>query len=63
MKRLCRSTSDKMIAGVCGGIAKYLDIDVTIVRIIATALIAGGGSGLIIYIACAILMPTEDEIM
>ena len=58
-KRLCKSRTDKMIAGVCGGIANYLSCDPTIVRLITAALVLFVGSGLILYIIAAIVMPYE----
>lgn len=58
-KKLYRSSTDKMIAGVCGGLAKYLGIDSTLVRIIFALLVVGVGSGLLLYIILAIVMPLE----
>lgn len=58
-KRLCKSRTDKMIAGVCGGIANYLNCDPTIVRLITATLVLFVGSGLILYIIAAIVMPYE----
>ncbi len=58
-KRLCKSRMDKMIAGVCGGIANYLNCDSTIVRLITAALVLFVGSGLLLYIIAAIVMPYE----
>ena len=57
MKKLCKSSKDKMFTGVCGGIAEYFGIDSTLVRIIAAILALGGGSGILIYVICMILMP------
>lgn len=59
-KRLTKSISDKKIAGVCGGIAKYLNIDPTVVRIVVALLILGYGSGLLLYIICALVMPEGE---
>lgn len=56
-KRLYKSNKDIMLFGVCGGIAEYFDIDPTIVRLIVAALVLGMGSGLIIYLVAAIVMP------
>lgn len=58
-KKLTRSVSDAKIAGVCSGVAKYLDVDPTIVRIIWAALVIVCGIGLLAYIICWILMPKE----
>ena len=57
MKRLTKSSSDRKLAGVCGGIAEYFDIDPTIVRIAWVLFCCLGGSGLLAYIICAIVMP------
>ncbi|HRF28454.1 MAG TPA: PspC domain-containing protein [Candidatus Saccharibacteria bacterium] len=60
MKKLYRSTTDKKIAGVCGGIAEYFDIDPTIVRIIFVALLLPGGlPGLLPYLILWVVVPTE----
>ena len=58
-KRLYKSTVDKKIAGVCGGVAEYFDLDPTIVRLIAVVLILGWGSGLLAYIIAALVMPNN----
>jgi len=60
-KRLYRSATDRMIWGVCGGLAQYFDIDPTIVRIIAVLSIFFGGAGIIAYIILAILIPSEKS--
>ena len=59
MKKLYRSRDDRVLAGVCGGIAKYLGVDSTIVRIIAFLLIVPGGLSIWAYIALAIIIPNE----
>ena len=57
-KRLYRTEGPyKMIAGVCGGIAEYFGIDPTIVRLICLLLCIGYGSGLIVYLIAAVVMP------
>ncbi|MBP5280577.1 MAG: PspC domain-containing protein [Erysipelotrichaceae bacterium] len=61
-KKLYRSTIDKKIAGVCAGIADYLEVDPTLVRIIWVCFSLCYGTGVILYIACAALMPVKDEI-
>lgn len=60
-KRLYRSRSDQHIAGVCGGIADYLSVDPTIVRILWVALCFAGGPGIIIYFVLAFIIPEEPE--
>jgi phage shock protein PspC (stress-responsive transcriptional regulator) len=60
-KKLYRSRKDKKISGVCGGLAQYLNVDVTIIRLIwALALLFAGG-GLLAYIICALIIPEEPE--
>ena len=56
-KKLYRSVSDRKIAGVCGGIAEYLNMDSTIVRIIAVLLALFGSGGIWIYIILIFIMP------
>jgi len=58
-KRLYRSKSDRMIWGVCGGLAKYFDIDPTIVRIIAVLSVFVSGLGILAYVIMAIVVPLE----
>lgn len=59
-KRLTRSTTDSWLAGVCGGIAAYLGVDVTLVRLATVVLALVGLPGVIIaYIAGWILMPKD----
>ena len=60
-KRLYRSRSDRMIWGVCGGLAKYFDIDPTIVRVIAVLSLFLNGLGILAYIILAIVVPLESS--
>jgi len=61
-KRLMKSRDDKMISGVLGGAAKYLEMDSTLVRILFIVLLAvTGGTLLFVYIAAAFIMPYEGE--
>ena len=59
-KRLYRSRSQKMFAGVCGGIAEYFNIDPTVVRIL-WALVSFWGPGILAYIVCAFIIPEKPE--
>ena len=56
-KRLERSGDDRMLFGVAGGIAKYLGVDATVVRIVTVGLTMLGGAGLLLYLAALLLMP------
>lgn len=58
-KRLYKSSTDKKVCGVCGGIANYFDVDPTVIRLIWMIFTLVGGSGLIAYIIAAIIMPDE----
>lgn len=58
-KRLYRSRTDRMVAGVCGGLAQYFNIDVTLVRLVFLLLLVFGGGGFLIYIVLAIVVPEE----
>ena len=60
-RKLMRSRTDEKIAGVCGGFAEYLEIDVTLVRLIWLAALFLGGWGFIAYIVAWIVMPLEPE--
>ena len=59
--RLHKSASDKKLAGVCGGLAEYLGIDPTIIRLIWALMIFGWGTGLVAYIVCAVVLPEGDQ--
>ena len=63
MKRLYRSRKNRVIAGVCGGIAEYLDVDPVLIRVIAVVLLFAGGGSLIAYIIGIIIIPDESKTM
>ena len=60
-RKLYRSRSERMIWGVCGGLANYFDMDPTIVRIIFVLLALANGAGILIYIIMAIVVPLEGS--
>lgn len=60
-KQLYRSKNNKVIAGVCGGVAEYFEVDPTIIRIAWLLLAFPGGIGLLAYIICWIIMPEKNE--
>lgn len=62
-KRIYRIEQGKKIAGVCGGIAEYFDIDPTLVRLVWALVSLGAGVGVVAYIVAAIIMPVKSEIM
>lgn len=59
MKKLYRSRNNRMIAGVCGGIGEYLEIDPTLVRLLWLLFALGMGSGIVVYIIAWIIIPEE----
>lgn len=61
VKRLERSRSDRMLAGVCGGLARYFDIHPAFYRVGFVVLTLIGGAGILIYIAAALVIPDEGE--
>jgi len=60
-KRLYRSRDERMIWGVCGGIAKYFDVDPTLIRLIAVLTLFFCFTGIIIYPIITIIMPLEPQ--
>lgn len=56
-KTLHRSHNDKIIAGVCGGLAEYFGVDSTIVRLLFVLVVAFGGSGIVLYLLLWLIMP------
>ena len=60
-KKLYRNTENKMLAGVCSGIADYFDIDPTLVRLGWVLFSLLGGSGILAYIICALVIPNDPD--
>lgn len=60
-KKLCKSGANKMICGVCGGIADYFGVDPTLIRLGWALFCAAGGSGFVAYVIAAVLMPAPPE--
>ena len=61
-KRLYRSRTDRMVSGVCGGLAQYFSIDVTLVRLVFLLLLVFGGSGFLLYLILWIVVPDEQRL-
>ena len=61
VSQLRRSGDDKMLAGVAGGIARYMNVNVTLVRLIIAALVVFTGAGAPLYIAAWLLIPADGE--
>ena len=60
-KKLYRSDENKMLAGVCGGIAEYFGVDPTLIRLAWVVFSLLGGSGLLAYILAAMIIPRDDS--
>ena len=58
-KKLYKSTTDRKLCGVCAGVANYLNIDPTVVRLLWALITFLGGAGMIAYIVCALVIPDE----
>lgn len=62
-KKLRRTTgSEKVLFGVCGGVAKFLDLDMTLIRILWAVAFFFAGAGLLFYVILAIIMPKEGSL-
>lgn len=61
-KRFCRVMAEKKIAGVCAGVARYLEVDVTIVRLVSVLLVLLHGFGLLAYLVAWIIMPRDTDL-
>ncbi len=61
-KKIYRSESDRRIAGVCGGIGEYFDVDSTLIRLAFVFFVLAAGTGLLAYVIAAIIMPNESEV-
>ena len=60
-RKLYRAEEGKMIAGVCAGLAEYFAIDPTLVRLAWVLFCALGGSGVLAYIICALIIPSKSQ--
>ncbi len=61
-KKLYRSRTDRKLAGICGGLGKFLNLDATVLRLIMVLLCIAGGSGLLIYFIAALIIPEEPYV-
>lgn len=62
-KKLYRSEKDRMIAGVCGGLVDYFDVDPVVVRLLWVAVTFFVGAGILLYIIACIIVPNEGDIV
>jgi phage shock protein C len=62
-RKLYRSRSDRKLAGVCGGLASFFNLDPTLIRVLFVVLAVLGGSGILIYLAMWIMVPNEPTVV
>ncbi len=61
MKKMLKKSNNRVICGVCGGLAEYFKIDVTIVRLVVCILtLIGWGTGILVYVIAALIMPSPE---
>lgn len=62
-KRLYKIEEGKKLCGVCGGIAEYFDVDPTLIRLLWVILVLCVGTGILVYIVAALIMPNKSEVI
>lgn len=62
-KKLYRTEDNKILAGVCGGVAEYFNLDPTLVRVLWVAVSLFAGAGVILYIIMAIIVPVKSQVV
>jgi phage shock protein C len=60
-RKLYRSRSNRKLAGVCGGLAAFFSLDPTLIRVLFVILALAGGSGIVIYLAMWIMVPSQPQ--
>jgi phage shock protein C len=60
-RKLYSSRSDRKLAGVCGGLAEFFNLDPTLIRVLFVVLALAGGSGIVIYLAMWIMVPNQPQ--
>jgi phage shock protein C len=60
-RKLYRSQTQRMLAGVCGGLAEYFNIDATVMRVLFLILAVFGGSGIVLYLVMWIVVPDASK--
>ncbi|HEY6127745.1 MAG TPA: PspC domain-containing protein [Candidatus Acidoferrum sp.] len=62
-KRLMRSSTDKKLGGVCGGLAEYFDMDPTLVRVLWLLVVLCGGTGILLYVILWLVLPLAPPLV
>ena len=60
-RKLYRSRTNRKLAGICGGLGQYFNLDATLLRVLFVLLAVLGGSGLILYLALWVIVPREPQ--
>jgi phage shock protein C len=60
-RKLYRSRNQRMLAGVCGGLAEYFNVDATLIRVLFLGLAVFGGTGLVIYVVMWLIVPDVSK--
>jgi phage shock protein C len=61
-RKLYRSQNQRMVAGVCGGLAEYFNVDATLIRVLFLVLAVFGGTGLVIYVVMWLIVPDVSKV-
>jgi phage shock protein C len=61
-RKLYRSRDQRMLAGVCGGLAEYFNVDATLIRVLFLVLAVFGGTGLVIYVVMWLIVPDVSRV-
>ena len=61
-RKLYRSRSQRMLGGVCGGLAEYFNVDTTLIRVLFLVLAVFGGTGLVIYVVMWLIVPDVSKV-
>lgn len=60
MKKITKSSTNRLLCGVCGGIGEYFEVDPTLIRLILIAFCLLGGSGILAYFIAAVIVPEDN---
>ncbi|HJV13175.1 MAG TPA: PspC domain-containing protein [Propionibacteriaceae bacterium] len=61
-RKLYRSRDQRMLAGICGGLAEYFNVDATLIRVLFLVLAVFGGTGLVIYVVMWLIVPDVSKV-
>jgi phage shock protein C len=61
-RKLYRSRTNRKLAGICGGLGRYFNVDATLLRVLFVLLAVLGGSGLVLYLVLWIIIPSEPQV-